>query len=399
MTTTTLIVFSHLRWNFVYQRPQQLLSRLASERPVVFIEEPMGEAEQPWLEQSAPCPGVQVLRPHVIGPARGFHPDHLEVVQELLGQYLRDHAIEHCLLWLYTPLALPFASQLRPRGIVYDCMDELSAFRHSPPALIQREKELFQVADVVFTGGPSLYEAKRKRHAEVHCFPSSVDSAHFGQVATCQDHPDQAGIAHPRLGYYGVIDERLDMDLIANLADAHADWQVVMVGPVVKIDQATLPLRPNIHWMGQRSYDELPQFLAGWDVCLMPFALNEATRFISPTKTLEYLAAGKPAVSTPIRDVAEGYADVVSIAATPTEFVRACERILGRSATAQRAFERAAAKTIAATSWDRTVSAMAALLDRFDCASASKPVAASKVAAPGKKPSAAAAALPAAAGR
>ncbi len=362
---TTLIVFSHLRWDFVYQRPQQLLSRLAAHHSVVFVEEPMGEASQPWLEQSSPCPGVQVLRPHVCGPARGFHSDHLEVVQQLLNAHVGKLSMDRCLVWFYTPLALPFASQLKPDGIVYDCMDELSAFRHAPAELIQREKELFQAADLVFTGGPSLYESKRTQHGNVHCFPSSVDSAHFGQVTTCGDHPDQAEIGRPRLGYYGVIDERLDLDLIAALADAHSDWQIVMVGPVAKIDQATLPMRPNIHWMGQRSYADLPRFLAGWDVCLMPFALNEATRFISPTKTLEYLAAGKPAVSTPIRDVAEWHADVVSIAATPADFVKSCERVLARTDSEQRAFARAAAKTIATTSWDRTVSAMAMLLQQL----------------------------------
>lgn len=362
---TPLIVFSHLRWDFVYQRPQQLLSRLASQYPIVFVEEPMGDAEEAWLEHSSPCPGVEVVRIHVPGQARGFHNDHLDVMQRLLKQYTTERHITQCLVWFYTPQALPFASGLCALGIIYDCMDELSGFRHAPVELVQREKALFKVADIVFTGGPSLYESKRTQHGNVHCFPSSVDSVHFGQVATCEDHEDQAQIAHPRLGYYGVIDERLDLDLIAAVADAHPEWQVVMVGPVVKIDPATLPVRPNIHWMGQRPYAELPRFLAGWDVCMMPFALNEATRFISPTKTLEYLAAGRPAVSTPIKDVAQWYADVVSIAATPEDFVKCCERILARDEAEQRAFEKAAVRTIAATSWDLTVSTMAGLLQQL----------------------------------
>jgi len=199
----------------------------------------------------------------------------------------------------------------------------------------------------------------------VHCFPSSVDHAHFGQNGLA-DHADQAALPRPRLGYYGVIDERLDLDLVAALADAHADWQIVMVGPVVKIAQETLPRRANLHWMGQRRYDELPSFLAGWDVCLMPFALNASTRFISPTKTLEYLAAGKPVVSTAVRDVVLQYAKVVPIAADAAAFVAACEAILDRSADASERFARDAAEPVSATSWDRTAGAMQPLLVLFE---------------------------------
>ena len=362
---TTLIVFSHLRWDFVYQRPQQLMSRLAANHPVVFVEEPMPGAAHAWLEQHSPCAGVTVLRMHLPSHGAGFHDDHVVGMREILGSYLREHRVDDHLLWFYTPMALPLAEGLSPRGMVYDCMDELAAFDFAPPALIARENALFETVDLVFTGGRSLYESKRSRHADVHCFPSSVDHGHFGR-RDVEDHPDQRAIARPRLGYYGVIDERLDLQLVGALADAHPEWQIVMVGPVVKIDPAGLPQRPNVHWMGQRRYDELPAFLSGWDVCLMPFALNASTRFISPTKTLEYLAAGKPVVSTPVRDVAQQYAAVVPIAATPAEFVAACEDILARDAEAQLRFEAVALDMVAATSWDRTAAAMQALLDRFE---------------------------------
>ena len=364
-TMTTLIIFSHLRWDFVYQRPQQLMSRLAANHPVVFVEEPMPGAAHAWLEQHSPCAGVTVLRMHLPSHGAGFHDDHVIGMREMLGSYLRDHRIDDYLLWFYTPMALPLAEGLSPRGRVYDCMDELAAFDFAPPALIARENALFETVDLVFTGGRSLYESKRSRHSDVHCFPSSVDHGHFGR-RNVEDHPDQRAIARPRLGYYGVIDERLDLQLVGALADAHPEWQIVMVGPVVKIDPAGLPRRSNVHWMGQRRYDELPAFLSGWDVCLMPFALNASTRFISPTKTLEYLAAGKPVVSTPVRDVAQQYAAVVPIAATPAEFVAACEDILARDAEAQLRFEAVALDMVAATSWDRTAGAMQALLDRFD---------------------------------
>jgi glycosyltransferase involved in cell wall biosynthesis len=200
-----------------------------------------------------------------------------------------------------------------------------------------------------------------------------VDHAHFGQPDV-SDHADQAGLARPRLGYFGVIDERLDLALIAALADSHPAWQIVMVGPVAKLDPAKLPQRPNIHWMGQRLYNELPAFLAGWDVCLMPFALNASTRFISPTKTLEYLAAGRPVVSTAIRDVEQQYAGMVPIAHSPAEFVTACEAILQRTPDERSRFKAAAALTVAATSWEHTATAMLALLQRFE-ASYAEPVA------------------------
>lgn len=362
---TPLIVFSHLRWDFVYQRPQQLMSRLAAGRAVLFVEEPVPGADRPRLERYSPCAGVEVLRMHVPGRAAGFADEHIDGMRAMLAQHLSDRGIDEYLLWFYTPMALPLARGLAPRGSVYDCMDELAAFDFAPPALIAREEALFGMVDMVFTGGRSLYESKRGRHPQVHCFPSSVDHAHFGRRGVA-DHSEQAALAGPRLGYYGVIDERLDLALVAALADAHPDWQIVMVGPVAKLDPARLPRRANLHWMGQRRYDELPAFLAGWDACLMPFALNASTRFISPTKTLEYLAAGKPVVSTPVRDVAQQYAAVVPIAASAEEFVAACETVLARTPQEQAAFRAAAAAVVAATSWDLTSGAMHVLLERFD---------------------------------
>ncbi len=369
----TIIAFSHLRWDFVYQRPQQLLSRLAAQHPVLFVEEPMPGADRPWLEHYSPCAGVTVVRMHVQGTAQGFDAQHMDTMRTLLADHLQERGIDDYLLWFYTPMAIPLAKDLMPRGSIYDCMDELAAFDFAPKELLAREEELFKSVDLVFAGGRSLYESKRGRHAEVHCFPSSVDHAHFGQTGVA-DHPDQAGLAQPRLGYYGVIDERLDIALIAAAADAHPEWQWVMVGPVVKIDAAKLPQRPNLHWMGQRRYDELPAFLAGWNVCLMPFALNASTRFISPTKTLEYLAAGKPVVSTDIHDVRQHYAGVVPIAESHGDFIAACEKILGWNAEERSVFEAKATDKVAATSWDLTATAMQLLLERFDTSDELEPL-------------------------
>ena len=365
---TTLIVFSHLRWDFVYQRPQQVLSRLARRFSVVFVEEPMPNAERAALERLQPCIGVEVLRPHLTGGAPGFHDDHIPQLQAMLADYLKARALNDYWLWFYTPMAMPLAAELQPGGVVYDCMDELAAFRHAPRQLLQRENALFKIADLVFTGGQSLYESKRERHPQVHCFPSSVDAAHFSSHASaCANgedaHVAQAHIGRPRIGYCGVIDERIDLALVDALSRSHEEWQIVMVGPVVKIDPATLPQRHNIHWLGQQEYADLPALIAGWDVCMMPFALNEATRYISPTKTLEYMAAGKPVVSTPIRDVVTPYAGIVAIADTPQSFVEACAQALAQTPEERARAEAARSAVVAGTSWDQTALQMAELIE------------------------------------
>jgi glycosyltransferase involved in cell wall biosynthesis len=330
----------------------------------VFVEEPMPNDDNPRLEKFSPAPNVQVWRPHVSGEAHGYHDDHLPEMKKLLGDAMAQEKIRDYWVWFYTPMAVPLAAELDPRGIVYDCMDELTLFRNAPKQLVQRENVLFRDADLVFTGGPSLYNAKKGRHPSVHCFPSSVDAKHFCHGVP--DHPKQAHIAGPRLGYCGVIDERIDMEIIERLATTHRDWQIVMVGPIVKIDPEGVPRHANIHWLGQQGYDDLPSFICGWDVCLMPFALNEATRFISPTKMLEYMACGRPSVSTPIRDVVEPYGHVVSIAESPEAYVAACESILARTPEQQRLHAGELAQAIARTSWDKTAGAMAHLIEEAD---------------------------------
>ena len=357
-----LIVFSHLRWDWVYQRPQHLLSRLAARQRVLYVEEPMHDsgAYRPYWHFHRPVRNVLVCQPHIPTPHAGF--DTPELVTLLLELVQREDVPDH-LAWMYTPMALPLARRLKPQAVIYDCMDELSAFHNAPPELTQRENELFAWADVVFTGGPSLYEAKRSRHPNVHCFPSSVDVKHFGQArGSMVEPPDQAKLPRPRLGFFGVIDERLDRDIVGALAAAHPDWQVILLGPVTKIDPATLPRHPNLHYLGQRPYEDMPAYLHGWDVCLLPFARNQATRYISPTKTLEYMAAEKPIVSTPIRDVAEPYGELVYLGDTAEAFVAACEAAL--AAPPQERERRAAGmrEVLSRTSWDNTVAAMEELM-------------------------------------
>ncbi|HUR90302.1 MAG TPA: glycosyltransferase, partial [Ramlibacter sp.] len=316
------------------------------------------------LEIFEPAPGVQVWRPHVKGESYGFHDDHLATMQEMVGDEARERGISDYWLWFYTPMALPFANGLKPRGVVYDCMDELSHFKGAPRQLVQRENALFKMADLVFTGGRSIYNAKRSRHPDVHCFPSSVDAKHFED--TVGEHPLHADIPHPRLGYCGVIDERINLDLVDAIAKARPEWNIVMVGPTAKIAADDLPRGDNIHWLGQQSYDDLPKFMKGWDVCLMPFALNDATKFISPTKTLEYMACGRPSVSTSIRDVVEPYGHVVRIADTPEGFIADCEMIMARTPQEREQHAREVAAIVANTSWDKTADAMAELIAQAD---------------------------------
>lgn len=323
-TSTDLVCFSHLRWNFVYQRPQHLLTRFAKNFRVFFVEEPVYDSGRGNnLEINKPVENLWVIVPH-LEPGRNEEAS-LAVQKEMLGKLFIDLQIVNYFFWYYTPMALPISGHFNPNIIVYDCMDELSAFKFAPVALKERENELFAKADLVFAGGYSLYEAKKHKHPDVHAFPSSIDTAHFSKARKYTVDPsDQAPVPHPRIGYFGVLDERMDFGLVEAVARRKPEWSFVMVGPVIKIDPHTLPKLPNIYYLGMKSYNELPDYISGWDVAMMPFAHNESTRYISPTKTPEYLAAGKPVVSTPIIDVLRQYGrhGLVNIAGTAEEFIR-----------------------------------------------------------------------------
>jgi glycosyltransferase involved in cell wall biosynthesis len=354
-----LICFCHLRWDFVFQRPQHLMTRAAADYTVVFFEEPVSEPVQiPFLRRKSVAPGLTVVTP--VLPLHQYGVEGDRAVAILLENLVAGIEHDQLVTWYYTPMALKFTAALQEHVCIYDCMDELSAFKNAPPELERLEQELFGKADVVFTGGMSLYEAKRDRHPSVHAFPSSIDAAHFHQARQPQADPsDQQTIAHPRVGFFGVIDERFDIDLVAQTAATMPAVQFVTIGPVVKIDPATLPAGPNIHWLGAKRYAELPSYMAGWDVGWMPFALNEATRYISPTKTPEFLAGGLPVVSTAIVDVVRTYGrrGLVSIAdagSMPAALSAALRKGRGELAKVD-AF-------LLGMSWDATWSAMLDLL-------------------------------------
>lgn len=327
-----LICFSHLRWNFVYQRPQHLLGRAAADYTVWFWEEPLVErtVSTPRLHVEAQPSGVTVIVPLL--PSGLSQDEQLWAQRTLLDGLLRQQRPQQIVTWYYTPMALRFSDHIEPVACIYDCMDELSAFKDAPPELTQLEKMLLQRADVVFTGGHSLYAAKRRQHDNCHAFPSAVDFAHFARARDPRtiDPEDQASIAHPRVGFFGVIDERMDTALVEQLAQLRPDVQFVFLGPVVKIDPASLPTAPNLHWLGVKDYAALPEYLSGWDCGFMPFALNESTRFISPTKTPEFLAAGVPVCSTAITDVVRPYGreGLVAIASDAAGFSAAIDALL-----------------------------------------------------------------------
>lgn len=353
-----LVCFSHLRWDFVFQRPQHLMTRFARDHRVFFIEEPIFGQQGPRLEISERENGLFVVVPHL---PEGADVD--SVMPDLIDRLRNEKAIELCVAWFYTPMMFGWKDGLEPVVTVYDCMDELSLFKNAPLQLIERERELFQKADLVFTGGQSLYEAKREKHPAVYAFPSSIDARHFEQALNIDEEPaDQKSIPHPRIGYCGVIDERADIDMLAKIAELRPDCHYIMLGPVVKIDEAELPRRNNIHYLGAKKYYDLPAYIGGWNVAMMPFAMNDSTRFISPTKTPEYLAAGLPVVSTPIRDVVRPYGEkgLVYIASTPEEFVNAIETAMLDDKQKRRA---KAAEFLSTISWDKTLNEMRELIN------------------------------------
>lgn len=361
-TTPDLVCLSHLRWDFVYQRPQHLMSRFAQRGRVFFVEEPVYDNGELRLDVSRRDDGVYVVVPRI--PEGVYDLEALDAIQRrMIDELFREQNIREHILWYYTPMAIAWSTHLKPLATIYDCMDELSAFKGAPRSLTDREEELFRRADLVFTGGQSLYEAKRDRHQNIYPFPSSIDATHFVKARCVEVEPeDQREIPHPRLGFFGVIDERMDIELLAGIADARPDWHLVIIGPVVKIDEAELPQRQNIHYLGGKQYAELPAYLGGWDVALLPFALNESTRFISPTKTPEYLSAGRPVVSTSIRDVVRPYGqlNLVRIADTVEEFAAACREAMNEDAEKR---VREVDAFLAETSWDRTWRRMSELIE------------------------------------
>lgn len=353
-----LLCFSHLSWNFVYQRPQHLLTRFSKHYQVFYFEEPkIGDSDQYIVNVQD---GVYIVELIVTRNDENTNAK----IQNLIVQLLEEYDIRQYLTWYYTPMALQFTNELNPETVIFDSMDELSAFRFAPPQLLELEDELFKKADVVFTGGNSLYQAKKNRHHNIHAMPSSIDKEHFGKARSVQNDPeDQMSIGYPRLGFFGVVDERFDIELLREVSAQRPDWQFVIIGPVVKINPDDLPQASNIHYLGPKTYTELPLYIAHWDIALILFALNESTEFISPTKTPEYLAAGKPVISTAIKDVVHPYgvAGLVEIVDDADSFILAAEKMLAE--TEKDHWLRTVDHFLENDSWDHTFNKMNALIN------------------------------------
>jgi glycosyltransferase involved in cell wall biosynthesis len=350
-----LVVFCHLRWDFVYQRPQHVLSRLANQHRVLFVEEPIEElsTSKPFTI-SHPSPNVTVFRAHLSGKNK------MKKLGVLVQEYLESKEISSIVSWFYSAAFIDVLKTLEPNLVIYDCMDELAAFKGASPLLISQEKRLLKKADIVFTGGKSLYESKKERHHNVFCFPSSVDEKHFQKCLKSETviPNDIQNIPQPIVGFYGVIDERLNVELLKKVAEQLPRVSFVMIGPVVKIDPQSLPQLPNIHYLGNKSYAELPQYLKAFHVAMMPFALNESTRFISPTKTLEFMAALKPIISTPIIDVKRDYTKEVKIVKNAAQFAAAIQHFLAESESQKQKRITLQKAKLRMTSWERTVREM-----------------------------------------
>lgn len=362
-----IVVLSHLRWSFVWQRPQQLLSRFAKQHPILFVEEPefvLEKGDSPSVSVEPAMENVTVARMQLWKntSSEEFNEQMSILIKDVLPAVNDNGAFDEPLLWFYNPMDAPWAIDAIPnRGIVYDCMDELSQFKFAPETLVANENKLIQNADVVFTGGYELWLKKSKQHENVHFFGCGVEFEHFAlaQQQETSIPEDVASLNRPILGWFGVVDERVDYDLIAEMARKKPEWSFVMVGPVVKVDPASLPKAPNIHWLGGRDYSVLPNYCKAYDVCMMAFALNEATEFINPTKALEYLATGKPVISTPVRDVVRQYQDSVYIAESPDDFLRIAEEVV---ANPDRNRIEAGISRAQSCSWETTVATMQSLI-------------------------------------
>jgi glycosyltransferase involved in cell wall biosynthesis len=365
-----ILVHCHLRWDFVWQRPQQIFSRLARNHRILFLEDAVEGEGAARLEITAPQANIVRVVPVLPGFSGTMSVDEQSLATlGLLERALQEHPLlkgmfVNPIQWFYSPMtAKVFMDRFNATAVVYDCMDELANFKFAPADLTQREEALMARADIVFTGGHELFKAKSRRHSNTHFFGCGVDVAHFGRARLAATPiPDELnGLPGPVIGYFGVIDERLDYELIASLAEKFVDGSVVMVGPFAKVNPDELPKHPNIHWLGQRNYTDLPSIVKGFDVCMMPFALNEATQYINPTKTLEYMAAGKPIVSTAIQDVVRNFTPVVKVAYNHAEFAEGVEAAMTKPQLdlIAQGIERAAGAT-----WDVTVTNMRSLMLR-----------------------------------
>ena len=374
-----LVVFSSQRWHFAWQRTQQLLTRLASNYRITVVEPPLTTHRDAYLECTPVAHGITLAVPHTRCDPGGFHADQFPVTARLLAQFMREHAIVAPLVWLDTPAALPLVQALAPRAVVYDCHDDAAA-HGGDDGLRHLEEQLMRVADVVIAGGPSLYESHRARHANVHCIANAVAAAHFAppspsakSIEAVSARAIHAAIPNPRLGFFGVIDERIDLELLARVADLRPDWQIVMAGPLRGVTPAALPQRGNLMWLGAQTYAILPHLQAHWDLCLLPFKVDACAHHAAPIEALEFLAGQKSVVATPVHDVAALHGHIVRLAHGAHAFVEACRTAMCERGPLRRQRRIDALISVHSSTWERAADRVHKLLVEFAHEPASVP--------------------------
>lgn len=349
-----MIVFCHLRWHFVYQRPQHIISRISKTMKTLFIEEPL------YNNESKESGNLIIINDmlHVLQP----NVKDIESIAAIIPEYVKNKDIP--VGWFYSAIFCPLSECIDFETIVYDCMEELSLLKGSAKNVINQEKYLISNADIIFTSGKSLYELKKQWHTNVHCFPSSVDEPHFAKALNgIKVADDVANLQSPIVGYYGVIDERIDFALLHETALKLPNVSFVMIGPLSKIEKNDLPQEDNIHYLGMKSYNELPHYLKAFDIAMIPFAVNDTTKYISPTKTLEYMSAGKPIISTKITDIVHDYGICLSMVESADEFYEAIKFALDK--TDHFSMELEYHKILKKTSWDITAVKMKSIIKTF----------------------------------
>jgi len=358
-TRRDIVCFAEHGWNFTSDRPQHLLKRFAKGFRVFYIESPAFHANTDRYDITLTDEQVIVVVPHLQGD-----PTQQDVTtrwRELLIRLFNEERIDSYIFWYYTPQALKVSNHFTPDLVIYDCMDRPS----ETDVMHESEHELLEFADVVFTSGQRVFEATRKLHENTYLFPNSIDRDHFAAARAFKfDPPDQANIPHPRFGFFGEIDQRIDFDLLVTVSKKRPQWHFILVGSVVNVSASQLPNYRNFHYLGAKRYEELPHYIGGWDITMIPFAHNDYTRFINPIKTAEYLAAGKPVISAPITDVIRPYgiSGLVSIAGTANEFVKVAEEMLAADQEAKSTWLYKVDRYLAGQSWDKTWGEMMGLI-------------------------------------
>ncbi|MBN1593755.1 MAG: glycosyltransferase [Candidatus Coatesbacteria bacterium] len=351
----------------LWQRPQQIAVRIANRHPVLYVwpryaSELARRKSKSEFTPSDGAKGVHLLAPLLLPFERaikGIYRINLKTISSLISAALpRIDADGRPVLWFYAPRFAPIIDSLDHAAVVYDIMDEHSAFGFARRETMELERRLLESADVVFAGTNALAERKAEFAPDIKYYPCGVEFDHFSS-ALGGSLPVPAALSEvegPVIGYFGAVDDRLDFDMIFAVARAYPEWNFLLAGPWLSSRQRSeLETTGNIILPGLVDYSELPAYLARFDVAILPFVLNKLTLHIHPTKALEYLASRTPVISTAIPDVVKFYSGIIDIVSTADEFASAVERALEKpnEDAIERGFELARS-----SSWENMVENM-----------------------------------------